>query len=300
MAPAAAPIAHDWRTVPQGRYTLGGDEVEGNPNDGEGPLRDVDLARFKIAATPVTNAQFATFTKATGYVTDAERIGWSFVFHSLVSPRAARVTRERLAEAPWWLAVKGACWRWPGGRGSHIADKAEHPVVHVSWRDAEAYCAWAQARLPTEAEWEAAARGGLDRARYPWGDELAPGGRHMCNIWQGEFPDRDTEDDGFHGTSPVGSFDANGFGLYDVAGNVWEWCADWFTTDPEPRSGKAPLGPRSGSARVIRGGSFLCHASYCNRYRVAARSQNTPDSASSNTGFRVAALHLREERGRAG
>lgn len=290
VARSGGPVARDWVEVAAGLHRLGGEDADANPGDGEGPVRDVRLGAFRIAATTVTNAEFAAFVKDSGYVTDAERIGWSFVFHSLVAPRIARTVRRKVAEAPWWLAVKDASWRWPAGRGSHVADKGDHPVVHVSWNDALAYCGWAGARLPSEAEWEAAARGGLVGARYPWGDELTPGGAHRCNIWQGDFPVRDLAEDGFHGTAPVRSFPPNGIGLYEVAGNVWEWCADWFTTDPAPRSGDDPQGPATGEARVIRGGSFLCHASYCNRYRVAARSLNTPDSASSNTGFRVAAL----------
>lgn len=288
VALATVGVAHDWKAIPAGEYRLGGDDPDENPGDAEGPVRIVKLAEFQISATPVTNSQFAAFVQDTGYVSDAERIGWSFVFHSLVAPRIARNVRQRLVEAPWWLAVKGASWRWPAGRGSHVADKADHPVVHVSWRDAQAYCRWAGVRLPNEAEWEAAARGGLDRARYPWGNDLTPAGEHMCNIWQGDFPHRDTAEDGFHGTSSVGSFPPNGYGLVDVAGNVWEWCSDWFTTDPAIRGSSQPFGPPAGDEKVIRGGSFLCHSSYCNRYRVAARSRNTPDSASSNTGFRVA------------
>src|SRR5687768_6562793 len=193
-----------------------------------------------------------------------------------------------MAEAPWWLVVKGARWKWPTGRGSHIADKLDHPVVHVSWNDAKAYCAWSGTRLPTEAEWEVAARGGLVGTRFPWGDELNPGGEYLCNIWQGEFPHSDTAADGFHGTAPVRSYPANGYGLFEVAGNVWEWCEDWFTPEVEDRMGVNASGALTGDAKVIRGGSFLCHASYCNRYRLAARSRNMPDSSSSNTGFRVA------------
>jgi len=276
--------------VPGGLYELGADGEAGVPGDGEGPLRQVELEAFAMGSAAVTNAEFSAFAAATGYRTEAERAGWSLVFHRLVPPRIARTrAKARVAEAPWWWKVEGACWRWPFGRGSHIRDRLDHPVVHVSWNDAAAYCAWAGVRLPTEAEWEAAARGGLPRARYPWGDDLTPAGRHMCNIWQGEFPERDAAEDGFAGTCPVRSFPPNGYGLHEMAGNVWEWCSDWFTAEAARRGGlKNPQGPPSGDRKVMRGGSFLCHASYCDRYRTSARTGNTPDSTSSNLGFRVA------------
>jgi formylglycine-generating enzyme required for sulfatase activity len=161
-------------------------------------------------------------------------------------------------------------------------------VVHVSWNDAQAYAQWAGKRLLTEAEWEFAARGGLEQKLYPWGDELTPDGQHLCNIWQGEFPRHNTLEDGFSGTCPIDAFPPNGYGLYSSVGNVWEWCSDWFTTEPATRTGSDPHGPAEGAAKVMKGGSFLCHASYCNRYRVAARTSNTPDSSTSNIGFRCA------------
>ena len=191
----------------------------------------------------------------------------------------------------WWWQVNGATWRNPDGPDSTVDDIAQHPVTHVSWRDALAYCDWAGVRLPTEAEWEYAARGGLDQATYAWGEVLEPDGQHMCNIWQGQFPDVSTRADGFDGTSPVGVYPPNGFGLYDVAGNVWEWCSDWWSSTFHRNERRAtrinPSGPRSGEAKVIRGGSYLCHESYCNRYRVGARTASTPDSSTGNMGFRV-------------
>jgi formylglycine-generating enzyme required for sulfatase activity len=165
----------------------------------------------------------------------------------------------------------------------------DHPVVHVSWRDAQAYCQWASKRLLTEAEWEYAARGGGDQTRYPWGSELTPKGKHRCNIWQGKFPEENTAEDGYIGTAPARSYRPNGFGLYNVCGNVWEWCRDWFSPTWH-LSGPIinPLGPDMGEQKAMRGGSFLCHKSYCNRYRLGARTGNTPDSSTSNCGFRCA------------
>jgi sulfatase modifying factor 1 len=280
--------------VPGGPFRMGGDDPEAFPDDGEGPLRVVEVSPFLVDATAVTNAQFAVFAKATGHVSTAERLGWSFVFHHLLHPDARRhVRRDGIDGVGWWLAVEGATWRAPGGPGSDIGRLSNHPVVHVSWDDALAYASWSGKRLPTEAEWEKAARGGLDGARFPWGDELTPRDRHQCNIWQGAFPTHNTLDDGHLGTAPVKSYRPNGLGLYNAAGNVWEWCADWWSTswhaDDRPDTRRDPGGPGTGVSRVVRGGSYLCHQSYCNRYRVAARTSNTPDSTTGHTGFRCVA-----------
>ena len=286
---AGTPSSAGMVRLPGGEFLMGTDDAEGFPADGEGPVRRVTIRPFSLARTAVTNAEFDAFVRATGYRTEAERFGWSFVFHLFV-PRGRKVeVLGSAGPAPWWLAVGGACWSAPEGPGSSLKGRRDHPVVHVSWHDAAAYCAWAGLRLPTEAEWEYAARGGLEQRRYPWGDELTPAGKHRMNIWQGEFPTRNTTADGHAGTAPVTAFRPNDYGLYNMTGNVWEWCADWFSPDwhrDGPR--EDPAGPPAGQARVTRGGSFLCHRTYCNRYRVAARSANTPDSSTGNTGFRVA------------
>ncbi|MBM7790887.1 formylglycine-generating enzyme family protein [Tenggerimyces flavus] len=277
--------------LPAGMFRMGGDDPDAFVDDGEGPVRTVTVRPFAIDATAVTNRQFAAFVKATEYVTEAERFGWSYVFHQFVEPGAPLVDGS-VPGAPWWRPVRGATWWSPEGPGSSVTTRPQHPVVHVSWTDALLYATWAGKRLPTEAEWEYAARGGLDQARFAWGDELTPRGRWRCNIWQGEFPRSNTEDDGHVGTAAVKSFGPNDFGLYEVAGNVWEWCMDWFSADWHvEESGPTridPQGPVDGTSRVMRGGSYLCHESYCNRYRVAARTSNTPDSSTGNLGFRCA------------
>jgi sulfatase modifying factor 1 len=280
--------------VPGGTFVMGGDDPEGFPADGEGPVREVVLSPYLIDATAVSNGEFAEFVGASGYITDAERDGWSFVFYALLGPDQRRAARQGVVpDAPWWLGVDGACWRAPEGPRSSVAARPDHPVVHVSWRDAAAYAAWCGKRLPTEAEWENAARGGLAQAKYPWGNELRPDGEHRCNIWQGRFPEINTGDDGFLATAPVAAFTANGYGLFNTSGNVWEWCADWWSAawhvDATPETRHNPTGPRNGGAKVIRGGSYLCHASYCTRYRVAARTYNNIDSSTGHMGFRCAA-----------
>jgi formylglycine-generating enzyme len=274
--------------LPGGPFLMGSDDADANPGDAEGPVREVTVAPFAIAPTTVTNAEFAAFVKRTGYVTAAERFGWSFVFEPFVTVEARPAVRGAAADAPWWVGVDGADWRHPEGPGSTNGDRSNHPVVHVSHEDALAYCAWTGARLPTEPEWEYAARGGLEGARYPWGDELHPRGRHVCNIWQGEFPTRNTGDDGHLGTAPVRSYRPNGFGLYNTSGNVWEWTADPWESGGEA-DGASADGVSADRLWAMRGGSYMCHHSYCNRYRVAARTHNSGDSSGGNLGFRIAA-----------
>ena len=299
-----------------GTFLMGTDSDEAWEADGEGPVREVRVKSFWIDTCAVTNAQFEAFVKQTGYETDAERFGWSFVFHShLPKKYAQRLVKTHAVQGlTWWIAVPGARWDRPEGERSNLKGRMDHPVTHVSWNDAVAYCRWAGKRLATEAEWEFAARGGLTQKIYPWGDQLEPLGKHRCNIWQGKFPDTNTAEDGYVATCPVDAFEPNGYGLYNVAGNVWEWCADWFSPDWHVRAMAAggcagssggcgcgggdedgtgrgaalddPLGPAEGTHKLQKGGSFLCHRSYCNRYRVAARTGNTPDSSTANAGFR--------------
>ena len=239
----------------------------------EWPVREVSLSPYRIARTAVSNAEFAEFVRATAHRTDAEVYGWSFVFGGLL-PDDFPPTRG-VAAAPWWREVHGADWAHPEGPQSGIEGRLDHPVVHVSRRDAEGYAAWAGGRLPTEVEWEHAARGGRTGDPFPWGLELEPGGQHRMNVWQGRFPAENSAADGWRGTCPVDAFPPNGYGLHNTTGNVWEWCSGgWSDADP---------------SAVSRGGSYLCHASYCRRYRVSARQPQSPDSTAGNLGFRIAA-----------
>jgi formylglycine-generating enzyme required for sulfatase activity len=301
--------------VPGGEFTMGTDADVGWAD--EKPAHRVRVSGFWMDATEVTNAQFRAFVEATGYVTTAERaptaeeilrnsppgtpppkpedlVAGSMVF---TPPEAVANLRDF---SQWWKWVPGASWKHPEGPGSTLEGRDDHPVVHVSWDDATAYAAWAGKRLPTEAEWEFAARGGLDDKRFTWGDDAPDaGGTWRANIWQGEFPKRNTAADGFERTAPVGTYPANGYGLHDMAGNVWEWCADWYDRGlHRQRTGRPavadPKGPESSndphrpweSQRVQKGGSFLCHESYCLRYRPSARHGNSPDTGMSHVGFR--------------
>ncbi|XP_077386501.1 formylglycine-generating enzyme [Festucalex cinctus] len=271
--------------IPGGEFQMGTDNP-GIPADGEGPQRQVHVDSFYMDIQEVTNRQFQNFANTTGYVTEAENFGDSFVFEGILSETVKSEITQAVAAAPWWLPVKGANWRRPEGPDSNIKNRLDHPVLHVSWADAVAYCAWANKRLPTEAEWEYACRGHLKNRLYPWGNQLNPKGQHYANLWQGEFPHHNSAEDGYVKTSPVMSFPANAFGLFDMVGNAWEWTSDWWTVRHSAERQHNPAGPPSGSDKVKKGGSYMCHKSYCYRYRCAARSQNTPDSSASNLGFR--------------
>lgn len=280
--------AADMIRLEGGEFLMGTETTDGFAADGEGPVRKVQVDPFLIDRYPVTNEAFAEFIGKTGHKTEAEQFGWSFVFKGHIPPEEyARVVEDTVLGAEWWCKVSGADWRHPEGPDSSVDTRPHQPVVHVSWKDAVAFARWAGKRLPTEAEWEFAARGGLEQKLYPWGDELTPGGQHLCNIWQGTFPDVDEAEDGFSAPAPVDAFPPNQFGLYTITGNAWEWCADWFHPTFHAWATRTnPVGPRRGTGKVIKGGSYLCHKSYCNRYRVAARSSNTPDSTTTNMSFR--------------
>jgi sulfatase modifying factor 1 len=284
---ASGLAAADLVQLEGGLFVMGSQDQCAYPEDGEAPIKEVEVSSFLMGAHAVSNADFSYFVEDAGYVTDPERFAWSFVFGGLL-PDDFPPT-EGVVNAPWWRKVKGADWRHPEGPGSSIAERGDHPVVHVSWNDAAAYCAWAGARLPSEAEWEYGARGGLEGKAYPWGDALELDGEHMMNVWQGDFPAGNTGADGFAGTAPVSSFPPNAYGLHNMTGNVWEWTADWFhpTFRQRDRS-QNPQGPKNGTIKLQKGGSYLCHHSYCRRYRVAARQGSTPDSSTGNVGFRCA------------
>jgi formylglycine-generating enzyme len=289
--------------IPGGEAWLGS-----QVGDRDAPLVRVRLAGFWLDATEVTNREFARFVAATGHQTDAERVPTpaelpgvpkdSLAAGSLVfTPPTGRVRARDVQR--WWTFVPGADWRHPRGPGSDIEGLDEHPVVHVSFRDAEAYCRWAGKRLPTEAEWEFAARGGLDRQRFVWGDEKLPGGAHAANIWQGPFPYEDRGEDGFRGTNPVRHFAANAFGLFGMSGNVWEWCADRYRPDGYGLPGDLVVDPKGPATshdpdepgaekRVMRGGSYLCSDDYCLGYLPGTRMKSTPDTSLCHTGFRCA------------
>jgi sulfatase modifying factor 1 len=284
--PSGQPTTDALVDLPGGSFRMGAVGAKAYGADGEGPIHTVELSPFAISRHAVSNAEFAAFVEATGFVSDAERFGWSFVFAGFL-PDEFPDTRA-VSNAPWWRQVFGADWCHPEGPQSELDGRDDHPVVHASWSDACAFCEWSGARLPTEAEWEFAARGGLSGKQFPWGDELEPSGKHLMNVFQGDFPAVNSCADGFAGTAPVDAFPPNGFGLYSMTGNVWEWCADWFSPTYYQHSIRHdPTGPATGTHRVMRGGSYLCHESYCRRYRVAARSANTADSSTGNLGFRI-------------
>jgi formylglycine-generating enzyme len=305
-APSAPPTP-EMRWIPGGTFAMGSEDFYPE----ERPVHRVSVNGFWMDEHPVTAAEFRRFVRETKYVTVAERpldaehypdadpdllVPGSLVFRKTRGPVNLDDYRN------WWEYVPGAHWRRPGGPGTTINGRDHHPVVQVASEDAEAYAAWTGKELPTEAEWELAARGGLDGAEYEWGDEFTPGGRHLANTWQGEFPLVNTEADGYHWTSPVGSFPPNGYGLHDMTGNVWEWTADWYPshgelhqgccTVAEPRGGRreGSFDPQNPALRiprkVMKGGSHLCAPNYCRRYRPAARMPQPVDTSTSHLGFR--------------
>ncbi|XP_062565859.1 formylglycine-generating enzyme [Armigeres subalbatus] len=266
--------------IPGGKYFIGTNE----PffiSDHEGPEKEIEIKAFYLDRYEVSNLEFEEFVKKTEYITDAEQFGDSFVFQTFLNAKVREKYKDyRVAAALWWYKITGASWRYPeGDKKRGIETRMNHPVVHVSWNDAVAYCKWLGKRLPTEAEWEVACRGGRRGKLFPWGNKLMPKNEHYMNIWQGEFPDGNKVDDDCEGTCPVDKFKQNNYDLYNMVGNVWEWTADLW-------DGKENVKPPN---RVKKGGSYLCHESYCYRYRCAARSQNTEDSSAGNLGFRCAA-----------
>ena len=256
----AAGHSIDQVSVPGQTFLMGDATGAGNPGDGEIPVHEVWIDGFQLDATSVTNSAFTRFIAETGYRTEAEVFGYSAVFYLALEANLDDILGQP-PDVPWWLGVHGADWEHPAGPLSSVEGLSEHPVVHVSWNDALAYCAWAGRRLPTEAEWECASRGGLRGRLYPWGDEW--GDIHRCNIWQGVFPATNTREDGWLTTAPVHTFEPNAYGVWQSVGSVWEWCSDWWDDRYYARSpGRNPAGPAAGDQRVMRGGSFLCHDSY--------------------------------------
>ena len=277
------PALRDCVLVPGGTALIGTDRPVLRA-DGEAPLRRKKVGAFLCERGAVTNAAFARFVADTGYRTEAERIGWSFVFLGLL-PDGPEPT-QGVVGTEWWRRVDGASWRSPTGQADDTPPD-DHPVVQVSWNDARAYAAWAGGRLPSEAEWEHAARGGLGDVAFPWGERAPDDAEFLpCNIWQGSFPTLNTCADGYAATAPAISFEPNGYGLYNLVGNVWEWSAEPFRVRSLKR-GAREVNARAGTWKLLKGGSFMCHTSYCFRYRIAARSSNTADSAASHMGFRV-------------
>lgn len=283
--PNSGDFGGEWLSIAGGTAIIGSNRQQIR-RDGEGPARRLQLSPFEMLATTVTNRMFAVFADATGYATEAERFGWSFVFWLHLED--ALSTTQGVQDAPWWRRVDGANWRYPYGPGMPTAaNTADYPAVHISWNDANAFAAWAGGRLPTEVEWEHAARGGLGDVAFPWGRrEPNEVDFFPCNIWQGEFPNHYTGADGYYGLAPARSYKANGHGLFNMVGNVWEWTADPFSIAAPVRGKKQRLAETAGY-RVSKGGSYLCHKSYCYRYRIPARSGNSPDSSSCHQGFRI-------------
>eukprot|EP00794_Sanderia_malayensis_P007460 gene7460-8283_t len=241
-----------------GKYLIGTDEPY-FPQDGEGPEREVVVDDFKIQQFQVSNKEFAQFVDTTGYKTEAEIFGKSFVPEFLLSDKQQSEISQAVYQAPWWLPVDGASWKSPEGVDSNVEKRQDHPVVHVSWNDAVAFCKWKNMRLPTEAEWEVAARGGKKSRLFPWGNKLLPRGEHRINIWQGKFPENNTQDDGYVGTAPVNMYKPNAYGLYNMVGNAWEWVSDWWSIRHQLEENLNPKGPRTGRDKVKKGGSFMCH-----------------------------------------
>lgn len=302
--------------IPGGEFSMGCADPRGTPHGGPDPMADarpihrVHVDGFWMDRTEITNAQFAEFVAATGYVTIAERLPDAADFPG--APPENLVAGSIVFAAPaelvplgdhyrWWSYVPGADWRHPAGPGSDIVDRGNEPVVHVAYADAEAFAAWAGKRLPTEAEWEFAARGGLAGALYPWGNEFKPGGRWAANVWQGNFPRTNSRDDGYEGPAPVAMFPPNPYGLFDMSGNVWEWCSDWYRPDAYTSAGRPrgtvernPTGPADSfdprepgqRKRAQRGGSYLCSEQYCARYIVGTRGRGEVSSGANHVGFR--------------
>lgn len=282
------PRTNQMAFIKGGTFTMGTDDPK-IPYDGEAPARQVTLDDFYFDVYETSNAEFDRFVHDVGYMTEAERFGDSFVLEARISEELKKDITQAVAAAPWWLPVKGADWRHPEGPDSHIDDRMDHPVVHVSWNDAVDYCQWAGKRLPTEAQWEYAARGGLKNRLFPWGNKFTPKDKHRANTWQGTFPTENTAEDGYDGTAPVTSYDPNKYGLYNTVGNAWEWVSDGWTIMHDAAPQTNPTGPASAADKVKKGGSYMCHISYCYRYRCESRSQNTADSSAANLGFRCAA-----------
>ena len=277
--------------VPSGEYEIGTNAKDGFESDKEGPKTKVYVEEFQIDETSVTNEEFSLFIKETGYVTEAEAFGWSFVFHFFLSEETKRIS-TLVPNMANWYAVPEANWRQPEGRGTTIDERMTHPVVHISRNDALAFCRWSGKRLPTEIEWEIAAKGGTTFDKYPWGANLLEGSTYHCNIWQGDFPLTNTLDDGFASTAPAAYYEPNGYGIYQMIGNVWEWCLNPSRIDLEvfKRCDNDFFWERfqgvDDNMYATKGGSFLCHQSYCKRYRIAARNQNSGMSSANNIGFR--------------